>query len=148
MRTEVLEAHAKMEQLATTIAEKRSQFVVLKVESEERLRDQLEAISVNIVQVETKLKTIKTLVTKTTDTLAKLDLGNEKGDKIIQSIVALEGMEHKMKQRLKAYGTTLQTRLGKQVPVSKDIDDIHQQLTKFKKFWTKAKATIKGETTT
>ena len=49
MRTEVLEAHAKMEQLATTIAEEMSKFVVLKEESEVRLRDQSEAISINIV---------------------------------------------------------------------------------------------------
>ena len=72
-----------MEQLATTIRKEVSQFVILTEESEEHLRDQSEAISVNIVQVEAKLRTIETLVTKTTDTLAKLELGNEKGDKII-----------------------------------------------------------------
>ena len=53
-----------------------------------------------------------------------------------------------MKQHLKVYGTTLKTRLGKQVPVSKGIDDIHKQLTKFKKFSANARTTIKSKTAT
>ena len=112
IRTTVLDAQAKMEQLATTIAEETSQFLVMKKESETRLREQSETISVNIVRVEAHLTTTtQGLITESANTLAKLELGNEKGDKIIRSIVALNGMEHHMKKRLKDYGTKIQTKI-------------------------------------
>lgn len=107
MRTQVLEAQAKIEQLATTITEETSQFLVMKEESETSFRDQSEAISVDIIRLEAHLKTKHRLLTESAVTLTKLDDGNEQGDKIIRSIVALKSTEPHMRKRLKDYGTKI-----------------------------------------
>ena len=128
----------------------------MKKESETRLRDQSEAISVDIGRVEAHLKTTQKLLTEGNVTLTKLEDGNKQGDKIIWVIVALKSTEQHIKEakkRLKDYGTKILTTIEAQVsiptiaPLSKDLNDIQQKLTKSKKFWTKAKTVIQMETT-
>ena len=100
------------------------------------------------------LKTKQRLLTESAVTLTKLENGKEQGDKTIRAIVALKSTEHHMKKRMRDYGTKIQTKIEARVslpttaPLSKDIDDIQQQLTKFKKFWAEGKTTIKKETAT
>ena len=99
--------------------------------------------------MESHLETTQRLITESANILVKLKLGNEKGDKIIHSIVALNGTEPHMRKRLKEYGTKIQTKIeayGAKIqtkiearaslpataPLSNYINDMNQQLTKFK----------------
>ena len=156
MRTQVLAAQANIKRIATTITEETSQFFDMKTEAETRLRDQSEAISVDIGRVEAHLKTTKKLFTEGAVTITELEDGKEQGNKTIRAIVMLQSTEQQIKdakKRLKEYGNRVLTMIEAQIPTStvaplfKDIDDIQQELTKSKKFWTKAKTVIQMETT-
>ena len=159
IRTQVLAAQENIEKIATTITEEITQFLDIKTEANTCLKDQLEAISVDIGQVEAHLKTTQKLFTEGAVIIAKLEDGKEQRNKIIRAIVLLKLTEQQIraaKLRMKEYGNKVLTKITKSAaqvptstvaPLSKDINDIQQKLTKSKKFWTKAKTVIQTEST-
>ena len=160
MRLETLTALKNIQRIETTITEETKQFLATKEEAATRLKDQSEAISVNIGRVEAQLTTTQKLFTEGAVTMEKLKNGNEQGNNIIRAITSLKSTKEQAKdakQRIKEYGNKIIKKIdttAAQVPtpttalLSKDIDYIQQQVNKSKKFWADAKSVLLTETKT
>ena len=134
-----------------------SNFGILKTESETRLKDQAQAITVESGKVDSMLKSIQKMTKDSTAIVTHMRKENEEGNNIIRAIQSLATSESHlmlMKNRIKAYGNIIQHRFDVKaatsptptttsVTLSNDIKVIQRKLDKMKLFAQNSKKIVK-----